>query len=1305
MRLFFIIITSMFLTACNTTTPLPTMTSNTSAKELFENKHYKESLIIFEQESTPEAQYYLGKAYLYGLGCNKNVVKAYKYAKKSAKAKYPAGINLLAVLYANGDGVNKDELQALVYYKEAAKLGSTKAMINIGEMYAIGGFIKPDSKKSIYWVKKAYDNGNVRAIRVLGNLYASSDIKEYEKAIQYYNIFLNHQDADSSRFSSVYLRLGDVYKDLNNQNKSIYYYKKSAELNNEDAIMAIIYMKNPYSFMSKEEHLNWMKKGVEAKNKLAYLPLYLYYLDNNIKKDAKDFAYKAYYEDKNIEMGCYLSDIYREEYDYIKSNAIANEIVLQNKTSHVPSCYNTLVALYKSGYGVAKNINIAILLQKKSFATSDNFYKDDAAVSLAELYLEKLHDYENAQKWYKIAYDLSKDKSYLTKVAEFKKTLPNFKDKDLSKIKQKVYPIIDNFTKKEQVVTVLESQRYYFIALDQKSINMYDKTSLKLIRTFRGWIGEGIAGITVQMAYDEKNKLLYCTGLNSTVDFSKNDLIKVFNINTGVIVNTINNKNSIKSIYLNISDNGKYLVSVNVGAQLNIINTSNNKIQYYNFSNIVNFTKANIIKKGDDYLINALGNDKKLYTFSVNKKRQISKQAFTYQTKFKSFNGSHAQGILNNKSNNYKIENIRVSDNQLYIKTTQQKLIKNFNFKTLTLVNTNKQIDFPLEKKPNIGIQYKNNKTSVEIYKNKQLLSNIEFFNTPVLTHKIINNKYIILVTNDITAMYIFNLQGKPIAKLESLNSIQTNIVYQGGYLVTYGNDNIIHLWNLDNLDKLNTIKESYDEDILHGMSKIIGGNILEMLNEPDEDLLEIAKLQSKQNNLSYTQTPQQLKSYIKMFCLKKEVIYPITSLYIKNDDWIMYNNKGYFTSSHDGRDLIKYHLNQGLKKEAKIIDNTQIFEKFYRPDIIRKLLTKKTITDSLDIKQVLQNINPPTISILKNELKDKKNLELTYRICDSGSGISNTSILLNNIQRNIANSRGFSIEKKEANINCTVYRNVLTLKSGKNSIAVKSFDKTKTISTTTIPIEVMSKFKVAKKSNLHFLSIAVSNYKDDSLKLKYSVSDVNAVEKKFKLHSKELFEKIYTYELHEKDVTLDKIDAMFNKISEKAEINDVFILYIAGHGVTNSKDGLYYYLPYDIANTGSNGLKKSAVSINDIIHQLGKIKAQKSLILLDTCDSGGAIDNDAVVNRLSNATQRNYIVASSKNQAALEGYKNHGVFTYTVLEAFDKAYFGDNKTLTVTSLAAFVQMSVPKITKEQFHYEQVPQKYLNGDLFPIGIK
>jgi glucuronate isomerase len=63
MKYIFSIIVILFLTACNNTEPTPNTASTSSAKKLFENKQYKESVAIFKQQNTAEAQYFLGKAY------------------------------------------------------------------------------------------------------------------------------------------------------------------------------------------------------------------------------------------------------------------------------------------------------------------------------------------------------------------------------------------------------------------------------------------------------------------------------------------------------------------------------------------------------------------------------------------------------------------------------------------------------------------------------------------------------------------------------------------------------------------------------------------------------------------------------------------------------------------------------------------------------------------------------------------------------------------------------------------------------------------------------------------------------------------------------------------------------------------------------------------------------------------------------------------------------------------------------------------------------------------------------------------
>ena len=66
------------------------------AKDLFDNKQrYKEAIEIFEKfKDDSESEYYIGKAYYYGIGAEKDEKKAFEYAKKSADKNNSSGLNL-----------------------------------------------------------------------------------------------------------------------------------------------------------------------------------------------------------------------------------------------------------------------------------------------------------------------------------------------------------------------------------------------------------------------------------------------------------------------------------------------------------------------------------------------------------------------------------------------------------------------------------------------------------------------------------------------------------------------------------------------------------------------------------------------------------------------------------------------------------------------------------------------------------------------------------------------------------------------------------------------------------------------------------------------------------------------------------------------------------------------------------------------------------------------------------------------------------------------------------------------------------
>jgi hypothetical protein len=89
-------------------------------------------------------------------------------------------------------------------------------------------------------------------------------------------------------------------------------------------------------------------------------------------------------------------------------------------------------------------------------------------------------------------------------------------------------------------------------------------------------------------------------------------------------------------------------------------------------------------------------------------------------------------------------------------------------------------------------------------------------------------------------------------------------------------------------------------------------------------------------------------------------------------------------------------------------------------------------------------------------------------------------------------------------------------------------------------------------------------------------------------------------------------------------------------------------------------------------------------------------------IDQLRNATGQNLIAAS--RQAAFEGYRNHGVLTYALLEAFARKDGADD-SVRVGALADYVSRRVPAITQELFDERQSRIRRLSWEDFPIGLR
>lgn len=169
-------------------------------------------------------------------------------------------------------------------------------------------------------------------------------------------------------------------------------------------------------------------------------------------------------------------------------------------------------------------------------------------------------------------------------------------------------------------------------------------------------------------------------------------------------------------------------------------------------------------------------------------------------------------------------------------------------------------------------------------------------------------------------------------------------------------------------------------------------------------------------------------------------------------------------------------------------------------------------------------------------------------------------------------------------------------------------------------------------------------------------------------------------------------------------------MLFLGGHG--KSIAGRYYYYPQSIDFSAGHTVEKQGIGQDKWQAWLGSISAQKTLLVLDTCESNSAAGlvrgadsaRQTAMDQLQYATGHNLIAAAS--QAAYEGYRGHGILTYALLEALDqKVDNGTDDRVKVGVLANHVDERVPQISQQLLGIVQRPIRKLSGNDFPIGIR
>ena len=432
----------------------------------------------------------------------------------------------------------------------------------------------------------------------------------------------------------------------------------------------------------------------------------------------------------------------------------------------------------------------------------------------------------------------------------------------------------------------------------------------------------------------------------------------------------------------------------------------------------------------------------------------------------------------------------------------------------------------------------------------------------------------------------------------------------------------------------------------------------------------------------------------------------PIATAAIDNEgNWVTYTPDCYYKGSKDAANRLIYLVNN-----MKATDIGQLSETLYRPDIVDARFTGEKANKISSFAELLANGSAPIVT-WKSVPTDpeKRDIYVDFNVQDTGGGIGAVYLSINGkvVQLQDA-SRGLKKTGTSGGKVITL-SHLLSLQNGENVLEAYAMNEAGKIESRHAVANITWK-GYTNKPNLFVLSVGVNKYRDKSLWLNYAEPDAMSITDTFRNARGGLYDNITVVNVLNEDVTRSGIADAFDKIAPQVKADDVFIFYLSGHG-TSYTDGDYYFIPVDFRYRNNESIPEMGLSKRFIVENLSKIKAQKTITLLDTCNSGAFISTGqrgmaekTAIDRLSRATGQATIAASSDSQAAMEGYKGHGIFTYVLLQAIaGEADADKDGYVTLGELSQYVENKVPELSYDKWGYEQYPQVDLRKQTsFPI---
>jgi TolB-like protein len=229
-----------------------------------------------------------------------------------------------------------------------------------------------------------------------------------------------------------------------------------------------------------------------------------------------------------------------------------------------------------------------------------------------------------------------------------------------------------------------------------------------------------------------------------------------------------------------------------------------------------------------------------------------------------------------------------------------------------------------------------------------------------------------------------------------------------------------------------------------------------------------------------------------------------------------------------------------------------------------------------------------------------------------------------------------------------------------------------------------------ASPSTLWVLAIGVSRYRETDLNLLFADSDARAIAAAFQeqRHGR-VYRDVHTLVLVNDQVTRESILDSMESFLGRAAVDDVVVIFLAGHGVQDAESGSYYFLPSSATaeNLVTAGLRMSDF---DEMVRIVRRNVRAVVLMLDTCHAGalrlsasGLVPGSDSGMRISTGEGFFLLAASKPGEDSKERAElGHGAFTSALLAGLHGAADNDGDgLLPLSELFGYVARHVPQLT------------------------